>query len=71
MAPTGAEFCLCAFDYVQGRSAMADPNHNHPMIRDIPIGLSARGSRSEFDSMGNVDVPADRYWGAQTQRLLR
>jgi fumarate hydratase, class II len=50
---------------------MADPNHNHPMIRDIPIGLSARGSRSEFDSMGNVDVPADRYWGAQTQRSLQ
>ena len=50
---------------------MADPNHNHPMIRDIPIGLSGRGSRSEFDSMGDVDVPADRYWGAQTQRSLQ
>jgi fumarate hydratase class II len=27
-------------------------------------------SRIETDSMGNVDVAADRYWGAQTQRSL-
>jgi fumarate hydratase class II len=26
--------------------------------------------RKESDSMGIVDVPADRYWGAQTQRSL-
>jgi len=26
--------------------------------------------RSESDSMGNIDVPADKYWGAQTQRSL-
>jgi fumarate hydratase, class II len=26
--------------------------------------------RVEFDSMGPVDVPNDRYWGAQTQRSL-
>jgi fumarate hydratase class II len=26
--------------------------------------------RSESDSMGTVEVPADRYWGAQTQRSL-
>jgi fumarate hydratase, class II len=50
---------------------MADPNNDHPMIKDVPIGLSAGGSRREFDSMGNVDVPADRYWGAQTQRSLQ
>ena len=24
--------------------------------------------RIEHDSMGEVKVPADRYWGAQTQR---
>ena len=24
--------------------------------------------RVEHDSMGEVNVPADRYWGAQTQR---
>ncbi|MBL8629394.1 MAG: class II fumarate hydratase [Rhodospirillaceae bacterium] len=26
--------------------------------------------RSETDSMGAIDVPAERYWGAQTQRSL-
>ncbi|WP_231480624.1 class II fumarate hydratase [Thiomonas sp. FB-Cd] len=26
--------------------------------------------RTESDSMGQVDVPANRYWGAQTQRSL-
>ena len=27
--------------------------------------------RIESDSMGDVPVPADRYWGAQTQRSLQ
>jgi fumarate hydratase class II len=48
---------------------MSDPAH--PTIRNVPIGLDAQGTRSEFDSMGKVDVPADRYWGAQTQRSLQ
>ena len=26
--------------------------------------------RMEHDSLGNVKVPAGRYWGAQTQRSL-
>ncbi|GHJ37702.1 class II fumarate hydratase [Streptomyces sp. TS71-3] len=41
-----------------------------PRIRDVPVGLDATGTRRETDSMGAVDVPADRYWGAQTQRSL-
>src|SRR5579859_1957695 len=36
----------------------------------IPIGISATGHRRESDSMGEIEVPADRYWGAQTQRSL-
>ncbi|PCI56190.1 MAG: fumarate hydratase, class II [Alphaproteobacteria bacterium] len=28
-------------------------------------------TRSESDSLGAVDVPANRYWGAQTQRSLQ
>ncbi len=28
-------------------------------------------TRSETDSFGPIDVPADRYWGAQTQRSLQ
>ncbi len=35
-----------------------------------PIGIAATGTRTESDSMGQVDVPANRYWGAQTQRSL-
>ena len=27
-------------------------------------------TRTETDSMGAIEVPADRYWGAQTQRSL-
>ena len=38
--------------------------------KDFPIGIDARGERREFDSMGDVQVPADKYWGAQTQRSL-
>jgi fumarate hydratase class II len=29
------------------------------------------GARTETDSFGPIEVPADRYWGAQTQRSLR
>ncbi|MGA1859989.1 class II fumarate hydratase [Azospirillum sp. 11R-A] len=29
------------------------------------------GVRTETDSFGPIDVPADRYWGAQTQRSLQ
>jgi len=41
-----------------------------PKILDLPIGIAATGLRQEFDSIGQVDVPADHYWGAQTQRSL-
>ena len=41
-----------------------------PKILDLPIGLDATGTRREFDSLGDVEVPANRYWGAQTQRSL-
>jgi fumarate hydratase, class II len=39
-------------------------------IHDTPIGIGANGQRRETDSMGEIEVPADRYWGAQTQRSL-
>jgi len=32
--------------------------------------LSGGEWRTERDSMGDISVPADRYWGAQTQRAL-
>jgi fumarate hydratase, class II len=41
-----------------------------PELKQIPIGLGAIGKRKETDSMGEVEVPADHYWGAQTERSL-
>src|SRR5271168_1371896 len=41
-----------------------------PAQRDVPIGVDATGFRHETDAMGGIEVPADRYWGAQTQRSL-
>jgi fumarate hydratase class II len=37
-----------------------------PRILKIPIGIDASGTRRETDSMGASEVPADKYWGAQT-----
>ena len=39
-------------------------------MRDIAIGTGATGTRMERDSMGPIEVPAEHYWGAQTQRSL-
>ena len=33
--------------------------------------MSDQKIRTETDSFGPLDVPADRYWGAQTQRSIR
>ena len=43
---------------------------DEPLVRDMPVGIGASGHRRESDSMGVIDVPANRYWGAQTQRSL-
>src|SRR6266702_4114355 len=37
------------------------------MARPSPSSRS-QSTRSETDSFGPIDVPADRYWGAQTER---
>ena len=50
---------------------MTHADEEAPKILDLPIGLDAAGMRREFDSLGEVEVPADRYWGAQTQRSLQ
>src|SRR5262247_1216835 len=36
------------------------------MAVDVSLGTT----RMESDSMGTIEVPVDRYWGAQTQRSL-
>jgi fumarate hydratase class II len=43
---------------------------NPPQVKELPIGLTASGTRTETDSIGAIEVPADHYWGAQTQRSL-
>ncbi len=45
-------------------------NESEPRIEDLPIGTGATGERIESDSMGKIAVPADHYWGAQTERSL-
>jgi fumarate hydratase, class II len=40
--------------------------HAGGQMRKIP----AMQTRTETDSLGSIEVPADRYWGAQTQRSL-
>jgi fumarate hydratase, class II len=49
---------------------MPEDQQKTPELKQVPVGLTATGTRKEFDSMGTVDVPADRYWGAQTARSL-
>jgi fumarate hydratase class II len=47
---------------------MNDPSP--PLLHSMPIGIDATGTRRETHSMGGIDVPANRYWGAQTERSL-
>jgi fumarate hydratase class II len=39
-------------------------------LKQLPIGIDAAGKRKETDSMGEIEVAANRYWGAQTERSL-
>jgi fumarate hydratase class II len=50
---------------------MTDGSEKAPKILQLAIGLDATGVREEFDSLGKVEVPANHYWGAQTQRSLQ
>ena len=49
---------------------MATVAHRAAKLAPVPIGTGATGTRIESDSMGQVEVPAEHYWGAQTQRSL-
>jgi fumarate hydratase class II len=53
-----------------GITSNQDKAGEAPVIRDLPIGAGATGVRIETDSLGEVEVPAEHYWGAQTQRSL-
>jgi fumarate hydratase class II len=44
---------------------------NTPISRnDAESKQNAAPTRTETDSMGAIEVPADKYWGAQTERSL-
>lgn len=49
---------------------MTRAEHSEPRILDLPVGTGATGERMESDSMGKIAVPAEHYWGAQTERSL-
>ena len=42
--------------------------HGKHLYGNAGDGAGAAGFREESDTMGVVRVPADKYWGAQTQR---
>jgi fumarate hydratase, class II len=47
------------------------PNGSWPLVAPPSrTGVSAPVTRKETDSLGAVEVPADKLWGAQTQRSL-
>ncbi|MEM7462286.1 MAG: class II fumarate hydratase [Pseudomonadota bacterium] len=48
---------------------MIDPT-NLKRFTGIPIGIEADGERTERDAMGELSVPAHKYYGAQTARSL-
>src|SRR5918992_2531358 len=42
----------------------------NPLMTKEATEQRAAGTRVESDSMGEIEVRADRYWGAQTERSL-
>jgi fumarate hydratase, class II len=58
---------LCYFSQIPSRC-------NSPILLNFAATLeefSIMEYRIEKDTMGQVEVPADRYWGAQTQRSIQ
>merc|ERR1719389_1355638 len=45
--------------------------NNRIPYQSIRLFASAQKFRQEADTFGPIQVPADRYWGAQTQRSLQ
>jgi fumarate hydratase class II len=49
----------------KAKAKSAKPKHELPTA-----ALSSTALRTESDTFGPIDVPADKYWGAQTQRSI-
>jgi len=54
----------------KNNSPHVDDGQTPAIVRDLPVGTGESGWRRETDAMGEIRVPADHYWGAQTQRSL-
>src|SRR3978361_1363683 len=44
------------------------PRNRHPRMARSPPSARSNATRMETDSFGPIEVAADRYWGAQTER---
>src|SRR5690349_8940339 len=53
-----------------GRPALRSVFNSTFDMRHSTLGLMAGGSRTERDSMGEMAIPADAYYGAQTARAV-
>jgi len=49
---------------------MTAANEPAPRVLGLPVGLLASGTRRETDSLGAIDVPADRYWAPRRNGSL-
>lgn len=45
-------------------------NKNYLILNSLKRSMSSSAFRVETDSFGNINVPKDKLWGAQTQRSL-
>src|SRR5690349_18364830 len=50
--------------------AIEEPAMSEAAKSTMTAGAATGPTRSESDSMGKIEVPADRYYGAQTARSL-
>jgi len=44
--------------------------HHRPTDKKVEQEMTSKGYRTEHDSMGELQVPEDALWGAQTQRAV-
>ena len=61
--------CWCVVTLAQKRAKVQPYRRAHAALQNC-YGL-AMATRIEHDTFGPIDVPADRLWGAQTQRSLQ
>ena len=48
--------------------AYFDRSYCHSFANFVAINIKKMKFRNEFDSLGKIKVPANKYWGASTER---